>query len=412
MKALVLAGGFPQIDLINKLKGRKIETVLADYYNYPVARDYADRFYRISTLDVEAIKQLAVEEKVDFVITVCTDQALLTVARVSEELGLPCYINYEMARNVTNKAYMKKLFADNNVPSSKYVIADSLASIDLSDWQYPLIVKPVDCNSSKGVRRVDNSENLKSAFNEAVMFSRTDTAIVEEYITGKELSVDAYVEAGKAIILDITASEKLKDNDRFIIFRTWHPAIISNALSDKIRTVAQQISDSFGIKDAPMLIQLLTDGETVSVVEFSARTGGGVKHLSINRRTGVDVVSAVIDLTMGIKPHITVKQPLTAFMVDEYIYCTPGTFDHVEGFDELKSSGVITDYYVFRCKQSVFDTVENSGDRVGGFTIVGNTMAELKEKHDCVNKTVRIMSVENKDIMNHELLVDFNYQEA
>ncbi len=51
----------------------------------------------------------------------------------------------------------------------------------------------------------------------------------------------------------------------------------------------------------PMLIQMLTDGNKVYVIEFSVRTGGGVKHLSVQRKTGVDVIEAVIDLTLGIK---------------------------------------------------------------------------------------------------------------
>ena len=46
MKALVLAGGFPQIALIQKLKQRNIEVVLADYNFEPVAKPYADKYYQ------------------------------------------------------------------------------------------------------------------------------------------------------------------------------------------------------------------------------------------------------------------------------------------------------------------------------------------------------------------------------
>lgn len=412
MKALVLAGGLPQIDLIQKLKARGIETILADYYNHPVARDYADKFYRISTLDVDAVRQLAIDEKVDFIITVCTDQALLTVAQVSEDLGLPCYIDYETARNVTNKAYMKKVFAENNIPSARFVIAGKLEEIDYTSWRFPLIVKPVDCNSSKGVRRVENEAEFKNAFQEAVLLSRTNTAIVEEFITGKELSVDVYVENGKAIVLDITTSEKLKVKDRFIIFRTWHPANISNSIRVKVERIAQQIADSFKITNSPMLIQMLTDGKDAYVIEFSARTGGGVKHFSIERRTGVDIVSAVIDLTLGNRPQIEAKNPPTKYMVDEYIYCAPGVYDHVEGFEDLKNEGIIRDYYVFRWKESVFDSVENSGDRIGAFTIEGENIEELQEKHARVNRTVKVLSMTGKDIMRHDLLADFDEQES
>lgn len=412
MKALVLAGGLPQTELINKLKAKGIETVLADYYEHPVARDHADKFYRISTLDVDAIRQLAIDENVDFIITVCTDQALLTMAEVSEDLGLPCYMDFETARNVTNKAYMKKVFAENNIPSARFVTAGSMDELDTEEWRFPLIVKPVDCNSSKGVRRADNKTELESAFSDAVRFSRTNTAIVEKFITGKELSVDVYTENGKAIVLDITTSEKLKVKDRFIIFRTWHPANISEAIKNSVQKTAQKISDSFGLKDSPMLIQMLSDGKEAYVIEFSARTGGGVKHLSIGRRSGVDIISAVIDLTLGQRPHIEVRNSETKYMVDEYIYCKPGIFDHIEGFKELKECGIITDYYEFCWKGTEFDSVENSGNRVGGFTIEGNTMEELRCKHDKVINEVRIISDNGSDMMRRDLLMDFDATEA
>lgn len=408
MKALVLAGGFPQIDLIEKLKLREIETILIDYYEYPVARDYADKFYRISTLDINAVRKVAIEEKVDFIITVCTDQALLTMAKISEELKLPCYIDYETAQNVTNKEYMKKVFFENDIPCSKFVISSEYKSTDFLCLEYPLIVKPVDCNSSKGVRRVENVYDLKVAYSEALSLSRTKTVIVEEYISGKELSVDVYVENGKAIVLDITTSEKLKIQDRFIIYRTWHPANISFDIKKKIDSVCQKIAESFKLTNSPMLVQLLSDGKEVYVIEFSARAGGGVKHLSITRRSGIDINSAVIDLTLGKKPHMIIEDPETKYMVDEYVYCYQGVFDHMEGFEFLKESKVIKDYYQFRNKGSVINSIENSGDRICGFTIQGDSFNELKEKNNIVNWNVKIISTEGKDIMRHDFIADFS----
>ena len=64
MKALVLAGGFAQIELINQLKERGIYTVLADGNDGALARPYADAFYQVPLFDVEAVKNLAVAEQV------------------------------------------------------------------------------------------------------------------------------------------------------------------------------------------------------------------------------------------------------------------------------------------------------------------------------------------------------------
>lgn len=412
MKALVLAGGFPQIELIRQLKYRDITVVLADYYEQPVAREYADIFYQVSTLDVDGITEVAQQEHVDFLITVCTDQALLTVAQVSERLNLPCYIDYETALRVTNKQYMKKMFVEAGIPTAQHVILAEMDEEKIAHLQYPLIVKPVDCNSSKGVRRAECLDELKQVFLEAVKFSRTNTAVIEEYIDGAELTVDVYVENSKATVLSISNSEKIAEKDKFVIFRTIQPAAITPHIADQISDIAQQIADAFDITNSPMLIQMITDGKRTFVIEFSARTGGGVKYLLIKHVSGFDVVQAVIDLTLGIKPHVDCQKPQTKYLVNDFIYCKPGIFDHVEGFSDLKTEGLLQDYYVFKWPGAKFDGVHNSGDRVGGYTITADTPEELIEMHKLVRQRIKVLDTQNQDIARHDLLTDLRCEDG
>ena len=407
MKSLVLAGGFPQIALLKELSKRNITTVLADYYENPVAKPYADIFYRASTLDVEAITEIAKKEQVDFLITACTDQALLTVAKVSEELGLPCYIDYQTALNVTNKSYMKKVFSEYNVPTAKHTVMGELDLDKLKGMKYPLIVKPVDCNSSKGVKKVTNNEELKTAFNDAVRFSRTDTAIVEEFIEGEELSADIYVENGVAHLLSVSSLDKIANNDKFVIFRGFYSHQRTERVRNIVEKIAQQIADAFGLKNTPMLIQMIYDGENAYVLEFSARTGGGVKYLLIQRASGFDVISAVLDLTLGNKPVLNAIAPESEYVVNEFIYCSPGKFKELKGFEELKNEGVISDYYLFKWVGAEFDTIENSGDRVAGFTLKANSMEELRSKHETAVKGMKVLDENGKDIMRKDLLTAF-----
>lgn len=409
MKALVLAGGFPQIALIEELRSRGITTVLADWYEKPVARKHADIFYQVSTLDIEAITEVAKKEKVDFLITACTDQALLTVAKVSEELNLPCYIDYQTALNVTNKSYMKNVFAKHHVPTAQFCVMAELELDKISQLSFPLIVKPVDCNSSKGVKKVYDTEALKSAFTDAVRMSRTRTAIVEEYVNGPELSVDVYVEDGVAHVLSVTNSEKIAADDKFVIFRAKYPAVADEGILQQIREVAQQIADAFQLKNTPMLIQMISDGQHVYVLEFSARTGGGVKYQLIKRISGFDVIGAVVDLTLGNKPHVEIRQPESRYISNEFIYCWPGIFDHLEGFDELKDKKVLTDYFLFKWQGAEFDGVENSGDRIAGFTIQADNLDELLVKHQTAAETLKVIDVNGKDMMRHDLLTDLQF---
>lgn len=404
MKALVLAGGFPQIELIRQLKEKSIEVLLADYNENPVARQYADQYYQVSTLDVEAITSVARSEQVDFLITVCTDQALLTVAKVSERLGLPCYIDYATALNVTNKQYMKDVFVKAGIPTAKHVILGRLDEAEIRSMDFPLIVKPVDCNSSKGVRKVESLDELKDAFADAVNFSRTSTAVIEEYIKGAEITVDVYVEDGQAHVLSISNSDKIAEEDKFVIFRTIQPAAVNDRVKEQVAVIAQQIADAFGIVNSPMLIQMLTDGDRAYVIEFSARTGGGVKHLLVKHVSGFDVVKAVVDLTLGDKPHVSKKLSQTKYLVNDFIYCKPGVYDHFEGFEELRAEGYLQDYYVFKWRGARFDGIKSSGDRVGGYTVTADTIDELIAKHEEVRRRIKVIDDQGLDMIRHDLL--------
>ena len=406
MKALVLAGGLPQIALLEDLKKRGITTVLADYFENPVAKPYADIFYQLPIFDVEKVKEVALQEQVDFLITVCADQVLLVVAQVSEMLGLPWYIDYQTAQLVSDKKYMKKRFWEHGIPTSRYVELTELDWEQIQSLRYPLVVKPVDAYSSRGVRKALDAKELEQYFQEAAQISRSGGVIVEEFVSGDEISVDLYVEDGVAKLLCVSNSEKINDADRFIIFRGRYPVEASEALVEKIRVVGQQIADAFGLKNCPMLIQMISDGENVSVLEFCARTGGNMKYLLIRRSCGFDVIKAVIDLTLGEKPHVQLQAPEAKYIVNDFIYCRPGVFDRLEGFDELVEEGVLTDYCPLRPKGMQIRGVTSSSDRIAGFTVTGNSLEEFNRKHRIVVDKVKVLDTEGNDMMRHDLLPD------
>ncbi len=408
MKALVLCGGIPQIELINNLKHRGIITILADMNEKVGGRQYADYFFPVSVLDVEAVKNLAIQENVDFVITVCADQVLQVMAQVSEELGLPCYIDYATAENVSKKTYMKRIFSESGIPTSRYLVMDEIDDAQIQTLKYPLIVKPVDSYSSRGVCKVQNKEDLYTAFAEAKKISRTHNAIVEEFVTGNELTVDVYVSEGTAHVLCISRLDKIPGSDRFVICRTCSPASISHTVLQKIRDASQKIADAFGLTNSPMLIQLITDGDNISIVEFCARTGGGDKFRLIKKVSGFDVVDAVVELTLGNHPTVSVERPDARLIVNEFLYCYPGTFDHLEGFSELLQENIITEYYQLKSQNTVMGSISSSGDRVAYFTIEADTESELIAKQQLANTKIKAIDIHGNDMLRHDIVSGYS----
>lgn len=408
MKAMVIAGGVPQMELLRQLKERKIETVLLDGNENCLARAIPDKFYKVNIFNIEDVKKIAVDEKVDFIITVCADQVLLVVAEVSEMLSLPCYIGYKQAQDVSDKIRMKKIFKENKIPTTKYLELESLDMNEIAKLNYPLVVKPVDAYSSKGVRKAEIEKELIAYYNEAKKISRSGGVIVEEFFEGEEISVDAFVLNGKAHILSITNSEKVKDKDRFVIFRGRYPAAIPDTIRNQIEDVAQKIADSFGLVNSPLLVQLLHNNENISVLEFCARTGGNMKWLLIKNSCGVDVITATIDITLGLVPDITPKEVNNNVVVNDFIYCKPGVFDHFEGFDELVEKGIINEFHPVRTKGTEMHGVTSSSDRIAGMNIIADSVDEYNKKLRIILDQIAVIDTEGNDMTRRDLLPEMN----
>ena len=402
MRILVLAGGADQIALINELKARGHETILVDYFENPPARPYAYKHIVASTLDVERVKEIAIDQKVDLITTACTDQALLTVANVSEQLGLPCYLSYQTGLNVTNKSYMKNVLLANNIPTAKFVILDKVDLDAVKDFSLPLVVKPVDCNSSKGVKRIDDIADITKYLEEAIKLSRTKKAIVEEFKTGKEISVDYYVERCEAKLLCATTSLKTKNSISFTILSSDYPAI-NEEQEELLKVIGNQVAKAFGLKDCPLFIQMIANGTDVNVIEFSARMGGGSKYNLIRVLSGVNIMSKYVDLVLGSKPSVSPSK-LVNFCKMVYLYCNPGVFDHIEGLEELKQQGIIDSYFEYKTKGMEISHAETSGDRPAGYLITAETADALQEKLNYVDSHIKVVSDKGEDIMLHNLL--------
>ena len=399
-KALVLAGGLPQTELINQLKSRGYYTILIDYSESPMAEPFADKFYRESTLDIQTVMDIARKESVDIIITCCTDQALATVALVAEKLGLPCYINEKTGWAVTDKEYMKNIFSDNGIPTAPYIISNRVPlQIDL---KYPLVVKPVDCNSSKGVAKVGDSESLKKAVEEAVSYSREKKVVIEEYIEGKEISVDAFCIDGTVTILSTSYSEKIKDSQGFVIWKGFYPAITDESKLSEIQRIASKIVEAFKLNDCPLLIQMLDSDRGLNVIEFSARTGGCLKYRMIFHASKVDIVEATIDLFEKKKPSLNPEKN-NGYISDEFIYCSDGVFDHIENADLCLENGWASEIYALKKKGDQVGSIKSSGDRAVALLIEASSYDEYLRKHNKVAEKIKVYDEEGRDIMRHDL---------
>lgn len=408
-KVLVLAGGYDQIELIRELKKRGYSVLLADYLDNPPAKEAADIFYQVSTLDEEKICEIARKEKVDLIITACTDQALLTVASVSEKLGLPFYLSREQTRNVTNKFYMKQKFKQNRISSADYEIFESrIDKDDISRFKkFPYIVKPCDCNSSKGVRKVDNEQDLLVALQDAIQLSRTHKAVMEKYLEGMEISIDAWICDGVPEILSITETRKMNhDIGRFTIYQSRYPVEISDEIYKQIEKNTDLICSGFGLKEGPLLVQAIIEKNEVYILEFSARMGGGSKYKLIEYISGINIMEKYVDFVITGKNTKAVPQRSDRQIEVDYIYANNGVVKEITGVEQLKQNGTISEAFMYKKNGSEITQRVVSGDRVLGVLLEADTIEELENKRTAMLQDCRIIDETGADILYRECFAE------
>lgn len=404
-KVMVLAGGNDQIALIEELrryfKG-EVEIILVDMSDKVRAILYADKFLKISTMDKAAVLSAAREEKIDYILTACGDQPLSTMAYVATKMGLPTYLSEQDVRDLTNKRFMKEKMVASGIPTAKHIYIDKNWDGNIPDFEYPLVVKPVDSNGSKGVKKVFTPADMEKALKEAFLYSLSGDVIIEEFKQGEELSVDVYVEGTTAKLLSITASKKIQENkDSFTIIQSYYPAP-TDYQEERVLEICQKIADAWNLHDTPLLVQMIQKGDSYNVLEFSARMGGGSKYRLIQVLSGVNIMKVYVEMVMGDKPKVApAKQYNNAIM--SYIYCYPGVYKSVEGLNELEEQGVILDYFIYRGPDSLIEKSNTSSDRAAGFLVVGASQEEVEKKLAVANAKLRVLNDKGEDFMRHDL---------
>ena len=367
--ALILGGTVPHVELINQLKSRGYYTILIDYLPNPPAKAVADEHLQESTLDPETVRKIAKDRDASLVICGCVDQANITACYVMEQLGMTPPYSFELAKNVTNKGYMKRVMEENHIPTSRFVYVENLEDVVQINLHYPLMVKPADNNSSNGVKKANDKEQMVTCLKDALSISRNHKAIVEEFVTGREISAYCFITEGKAKLLMTAERLSVMDGEDKVIkcYASIAPARISATATKRAEDVATMIANSFGFDNTPLFFQGLVNGDDISVIEFAPRVGGGISFQTIKENTGFDIISATIDSYLGIKVDLSSYHAPRYEMAVNTVYGYDGVYDYMTGYDALLKDRIIENIYFHKNTGAVIDNKRASSSRIGAF---------------------------------------------
>lgn len=206
MKILVVGGGGREHAIIKKLKENpNVTEIFACPGNGGIAKDAT--CVDIGAKDIPAIADFAVENKIDFCVVAPDDPLVLGCVDALEAKGIPCFgPNKNAAIIEGSKVFSKNLMQKYNIPTADYaVFADPKEVIEYirKKNEFPTVIKADGLALGKGVIIAQNLEEAEGAVKsimEDKMFGESGNhVVVEEFLTGPEVSVLAFTD-GKAMV--------------------------------------------------------------------------------------------------------------------------------------------------------------------------------------------------------------------
>ena len=292
-KILILGAGNAQIDAIEYCKERGYEVVGCSYTTVDAGIPHLDHFEQTDIKDVDGVADLARRYEVCAVYSIGSDLAIPSAMKVSEMLGLPHFITPETAEICHSKHLMRETLGQGFAGNASFIVCGS-ADEALRFDSFPGMMKPVDSQGQRGCFRVDSAEDIKEHFEDSLGYSVAGKVIIEDYIEGPEISVNAYFQDGDMRIAVISDRYSFEEYPGGIIKKHIVPSSFADAAAkEKTLDLCLRAADRLGVTDGPCYFQIkLKDGKDPVILEVAPRLDGCHMWNLIRHYCGADLLDA------------------------------------------------------------------------------------------------------------------------
>lgn len=384
-KLLMLGGSMQQIPAIQMAKELGYYVVTCDYLPENPGHAYADEYYNVSTTDLDGVLALAQKLNIDGIVAYASDPAAPTAAYVAEKMGLPGN-PYESVKLLTEKDLFRKFLKEHglNCPKAQgfTTYEDALAAIH--QFQFPVMVKPVDSSGSKGVVKIYSVEELKAAVEEALSYSRGKRFIVEEFIVkkGYQVSGDGFSVDGKLVFTSYgNELYSGKGTREYVALGEFWPSLLTPEQKEKVDEELQKLITALGMRTSAYNIEVILDEhDTVYVLELGPRNGGSYIPQLIQYATGVDLVKYTILAAAGDLQEELHMAPTTGVYSNYMILSTKsGTFKGLWFAENFKKNNLMDVYCTY-----------HEGDEVNAYQNTTHSLGTILFKADSVEQMMEI----------------------
>ena len=321
MKLAIIGASSGQLPLCLKAHELGMETHCFAWDKGAVCKDVVDHFYPISIIEKEKIVDICRELHVDGVVSNTSEITAEIASFVAEQLGL-VGTPYRVLEHLQLSEHVEDL----SKPSFYKYDGNDLG-------MYPCVIKPCEGSAKAGVSFVRDHAEFQRAIAYAQKTTKGDI-LVEEYIDGKELSIESLSYRGKHYVMQITDKDS-SSAPHFVELGHHQPAMLPTKMKAMIENVVPKLLTVIGYTNGASHIEVKYHDDKLYLIEVNLRGGGDdISNKLVLLSSGIDYLRSMIEVALGIfKEPVQVNKPAFAGI---YFLCKQ-TEDLIPFFERAKN---------------------------------------------------------------------------
>lgn len=287
-KVLLCDAAFSAMPLLTALKARGLHVAVCGGRAGDPGHALADASFPIDYSDTAALLALTRSQGFDYLVPGCTDVSYLACASVARSLRLPGFDSAEATHLIHHKGAFRQ-----HADSCAYPVPRAVTTLSqAAQLELPLLVKPVDSFSGKGIVKVDLAEQLPAAAEQARRHSPSGEIVFEQFVSGQLYSHSAFLYQGE-ILADFFVAEYCT-----VFPYQVNSSCIATDLAPQarqsMRTWLQTFARAARLCDGLVHTQFIAADQRVWLIEVARRCPGDLYSLLIRQSTGVDYAALYV----------------------------------------------------------------------------------------------------------------------
>jgi biotin carboxylase len=379
-RLLVLGAGPAQLGVLAAARQRGLTVIAADRDPSAPGFRYADRRAIVSIEDEPAIDRLARAEQVDGIVAPGTDHAVATAARIAERLGLSHPVTPETAVLAASRQRQRELLSGVGVAQPRSIVCRTMDEVAdaAKAIGYPVVVEAPNRAGERAVALAANPKDLAAAAAAALPESRGEYCLVEQFVPGRRVTVNAFSLDGRFVPLTVTDSEQAPAPAFGVPLAHLWPAELDPMEVGAAVETAAAAARAIGIERGPTTTQVILADEGVLLGKLSARVGGGHDAELSRVALGVDANALAVAAALGdeIQRHELAPTARVGGACVLFLVAPPGELREVRGLERAAAVEGVRGIRIYRQPGHVFQALRRASDRAGAILATGDTRGE------------------------------------